>query len=113
MIKYVGAAAVLAAAYGIQGAIEVTTIMLVLFASMFYIAAFRLFVGLSQAALITNVDLLKMITIYMIYITMAVAVFMSPYSYIAIFAAPWLVIQTAINILSALVKVGVIGIERK
>ena len=113
MIKYIGAAAALAAAYGINGALEVTTIALALLASMFYLMTFRLFTGLSQAMIIKDFDVLSMITIYMIYITMATIVFMSPFSYVALLAAPWLAIQTLINILSMLVKLDIIGIERR
>lgn len=113
MIKYIGAAAALAAAYGIEGALEVTAIALGLLASMFYFMTFRLFTGLSQAMIMKDFDVLSMITIYMIYITMAVIVFMSPYSYVALIAAPWLVIQTAINVLSILIKLDIIGIEHK
>lgn len=113
MIKYIGAAAALAAAYGINGALEVTVIALGLLASMFYIIAFRLFTGLSQAMIIKDFDVLSMATIYMMYFTMAVIVFMSPYSYVALIAAPWLAIQACINILSILVKFGIIGIEHR
>jgi len=113
MIKYIGAAAALAAAYGIEGALEVTAIALGLLASMFYFMTLRLFTGLSQAMIMKDFDVLSMITIYMIYITMAVIVFMSPYSYVALLAAPWLTIQTAINILSILIKLDIIGIEHK
>lgn len=113
MIKYIGAAAALAAAYGIEGAVEVTAIALGLLASMFYFMTFRLFTGLSQAMLIKDFDVLSMITIYMIYITMATIVFMSPYSYVALLTAPWLFIQTGINILSILIKLDIIGIEHK
>lgn len=113
MIKYVGAAAALAAAYGIDGALEVTAIALGLLAAMFYFMAMRLFTGLSQAMLLKDFDVLSMITIYMIYITMATIVFMSPYSYVALLAAPWLAIQTMINILSILIKLDIIGIEHR
>ena len=113
MIKYIGAAAALAAAYGIDGALEVTAIALGLLACLFYTMTFRLFTGLSQAMIMKDFDVLSMITIYMIYITMATIVFMSPYSYVALLAAPWLVIQTFINILSILVKLDIIGIEHR
>lgn len=113
MIKYIGAAAALAAAYGIDGALEVTAIALGLLAFLFYTMTFRLFTGLSQAMIMKDFDILSMITIYMIYITMATIVFMSPYSYVALLAAPWLVIQTFINILSILVKFDIIGIEHR
>lgn len=113
MIKYIGAAAALAAAYGIDGALEVTAIALGLLALLFYTMTFRLFTGLSQAMIMKDFDVLSMITIYMIYITMATIVFMSPYSYVALLAAPWLVIQTFINILSILVKLDIIGIEHR
>lgn len=113
MIKYIGAAAALAAAYGISGALEVTVVALALLAFMFYIMAFRLFAGLSQAMILKEFDVLSMITIYMIYITMAVIVFMSPYSYVVLLCAPWLAIQTLINILSILVKYDIVGIEHK
>ncbi len=113
MIKYIGAAAALAAAYGIPGGLEVTIVALALLALMFYIMVFRLFSGLSQAMIIKDFDVLSMITIYMIYITMAVIVFMSPYWYVVLLCAPWLVIQTFINILSILVKYDIVGIEHK
>lgn len=113
MIKYLGAAAALAAAYGIDGALEVTAIALGLLAFLFYTMAFRLFAGLSQAMIMKDFDILSMITIYMIYITMATIAFMSPYSYVALLAAPWLVIQAFINILSILVKLDIIGIEHR
>jgi hypothetical protein len=111
MIKYLGVAAALAATYGIEGAIEVTTFFLALLASMFYFVAFRLFTGLSQAALSTDFDVLHMLMVYMIYITMATLVYMSPYSYIAFVALPWLIIQGSANILSLLVKFDIIGIK--
>ena len=113
MIKYIGAAAALAAAYGIEGALQVTAIALGLLAAIFYFMTFRLFTGLSQAMLMKDFDVLSMITIYMIYITMAVIVFMSPYFYVALVAAPWLLIQTGINILSILIKLDIVGIEHK
>ncbi len=113
MIKYLGAAAVLAAAYGIEGAIEVTTVILALLASMFYFMTLRLFTGLSQATLVENVDVLRMATIHMIYVTMTTVVFMSEYSYIALIAMPWIVIQTIINVLSVLIKLDIIGINHK
>jgi hypothetical protein len=113
MIKYIGAAAVLAAAYGINGALEVTAAALVLLALIFYTMAFRLFTGLSQAVIVKDFDILRMLTIYMIYVTMLIVVFMSPYFYVALIAAPWIAIQTFINILSILVKLDIIGIEHK
>lgn len=113
MIKYIGAAAVLAAAYGINGALEVTATALVLLALIFYAMAFRLFTGLSQAVIVKDFDILRMLTIYMIYVTMLIVVFMSPYFYVALIAAPWIAIQTFINILSILVKLDIIGIEHK
>ena len=113
MIKYLGAAAVLAAAYGIEGAIEVTSVTLALLASMFYFMTLRLFTGLSQATLVENVDVLKMTTIYMIYVTMTAVVFKSEYSYIALIAMPWIAIQTLINVLSVLIKLDIIGINHK
>lgn len=113
MFKFVGAAAVVAAAYGIDGGVEVTAVMLASFATLFYAMAFRLFTGLSQAELVEDVDLLRMTTIYMIYLTSMVVVFKSDYYYIAIWSLPWLTIQTVINILSVLIKLDVIGIKRK
>lgn len=113
MIKYIGAAAALAAAYGIEGAVEIMVVALGLLAAMFYTMTFRLFAGLSQATVNGDPDLLHMATIYMIYITMAVLTFYSPYAYVALIALPWLVIQTAVNILSVLIKLDIIGIEHK
>ena len=113
MIKYIGAAAALAAVYGIDGALEITVFALGLLAALFYSMAFRLFTGLSQAMIIKDFDVLQMITIYMIYTTMATIVIMSPYFYVALLAAPWLAIQACINVLSLLVKLDIIGIERR
>jgi len=113
MFKFIGAAAVLAAAYGINGAMEVTVLFLASFAALFYIMAFRLFTGLSRAELVEDIDILKMITIYMIYVTAAVITFSGGYTYVALLAAPWLVIQGFINILSVLLKLGIVGIHRQ
>lgn len=113
MFKFIGAAAVLAAAYGINGAMEVTVLFLASFATLFYIMAFRLFSGLSRAELVDDVDILKMSTIYMIYLTSAVVVFNGEYSYVALIAAPWLIIQGFINILSVLLKLGIVGINKQ
>lgn len=111
MIKYLGAAAVLAAAYGVEGAIEVTAVFLAVLASMFYFVATRLFIGLSQAMLTKDVDVLYMTMTYMIYITMAALVFVSPYSYVVFIALPWLVIQGIANTMSVLLKLDIIDIR--
>jgi uncharacterized radical SAM superfamily protein len=113
MLKYLGVAAVIAATYKLPYGIESAVTILAVLASMFYTMAFRLFTGLSQAELVEDVDILKMITIYMIYVTLAVVVFMSPFAYVTVFALPWLAIQTVINIISILLKLDVIGIKRK
>lgn len=115
MIKYLGAAAVLAAAYGIPAALEVTVVATVLLSSMFYFVALKLFSGLSQSALMdgSDVDVLKLVMIHMIYITMFATVFMSDYTTVAVYAMPWLIIQSAINALVLLIKFGVIGIDTK
>lgn len=113
MIKYIGAAAALAAAYGIDGALEITTIALAVLAGMFYFMAFRLFTGLSRAVVVQDADILAMMTIYMIYITMTIIVFVSPFSYVALLASPWLFIQTMINVLTILIKLDIIGIEHR
>ncbi len=115
MIKYICAAAVIAAAYGVTGAVEVTAVTLSALAAMFYFMTFRLFIGLSRAELVNpeNLDVLKMAVIYMIYFTATVVVFYSPYSYIALLAMPWVAIQTSINILSVLIKSGFIGINHQ
>jgi hypothetical protein len=111
MIKYLGAAAALAAAYGVEGAIELTAIALAALASMFYFLTTRLFIGLSQASLVKDVDVLYMSMVYMIYATMAALVFISPYSYVAFIALPWLVIQGIANMMSVLLKLDIIDIH--
>jgi hypothetical protein len=111
MIKYLGAAAALAAAYGVEGAIELTAIALAMLASMFYFLTTRLFIGLSQASLVKDVDVLYMSMVYMIYVTMAALVFISPYSYVAFIALPWLVIQGIANTMSVLLKLDIIDIR--
>lgn len=113
MIKYIGAATALAAAYGIEGALEAMVLCYMALAFIFYMMTFRLFIGLSQAMLSSSFDTLQMITIYMIYITMTVITFNSEYDYISYIAMPWIAIQTAINILSILVKLDIIGIHHK
>jgi hypothetical protein len=113
VIKYLGVAAALAATYGVEWAIEFTAILLAILASMFYFIAGRLFTGLSQAALSIDFDVLHLLMVYMIYVTMTVLVFMSPYSYVAFVALPWLIIQGYANVLSLLVKFDIIGIEDK
>lgn len=115
MIKYFGAAAALAAAYGIEGATEVTAAALIILSSIFYFIALKLFSGLSQSA-ITNsqdVDVLKLAMIYMIYVTMFATVYVSEYSNVAFYAMPWLIIQSAINTLVLLIKFDIIGIDTK
>jgi hypothetical protein len=111
MIKYLGAAAALAAAYGVEGAIELTAIALAALASMFYFLTTRLFIGLSQASLVKDVDVLYMSMVYMIHVTMAALVFISPYSYVAFIALPWLVIQGIANMMSVLLKLDIIDIH--
>lgn len=113
MLKYLGVAAILAATYGVTGGTESVAIILSLLALMFYIMAFRLFCGLSQATLVNDINILQVITIYMIYVTMGIITFMSDYSLVTYFALPWLAIQAAINILSILIKLDIIGIEHK
>ena len=113
MIKYLGVAAALAAAYEVELGIEATAFLLALLASMFYFVSVRLFTGLSQAALSTDFDVLHLVMAYMIYVTMAALVFMSPYAYVAFVALPWLVIQGSANVLSLLIKFDIIGIEDK
>lgn len=113
MFKYTGVAAVLAATYNIQGAIELTALLLIALASVFYIMTFRLFCGLSQAALVDGANILHVVTIYMIYVTMAAVTYMGPYSYIALVALPWLLIQGCINILTILIKLEIVGVQRK
>lgn len=115
MIKYICAAAVLAAAYGINGAVEVTTISLAMLATIFYMMTFRLFVGLSRAELVKpeNLDVLNMAVVYMIYFTSTVVVFNSPYAYVAFLAMPWVAIQGLINLLSVLIKLDIIGINHQ
>lgn len=113
MLKYFGVAAVLAATYQVPYGLEVSASILSFFALLFYTMAFKLFTGLSQAELVEDVDILRMITIYMIYITLASVVFLSQYQYIAVFAMPWLIIQGMINALLVLIKLDIIGIKRK
>lgn len=113
MIKYLGAAAALAAAYGITGALEVTMIALIVLASLFYVMAFNLFIGTSRSVIAGKTDVLHMITVYMIYVTMTTVVFMSDYSWVAFMALPWLLIQTGINIVSLLVKFEIITFINK
>lgn len=113
MIKIFGLAAVLAAAYGVEGGYEAAAIMLCFMASLFYLMAFKLFAGLSQAMVTGNVDILYMITAYMTYFTMAVVTFYGPYSYVALIALPWLTIQALINMLAVLIKLDIVGINPK
>lgn len=113
MIKYLGAAATLAAAYGIEGALEVMVVAYATLACIFYAMAFRLFAGLSQAMITGTFDVLHMTTVYMIYVTMTALTLNSQYDYIAFMAMPWIAIQTVINILSVLIKLDIVGINHK
>ncbi len=113
MFKYLAVAVVLAATYKLPYSVEVAVIMLSFFATTFYVMTFRLFTGLNTAQLSDDVDILKVITIYMIYVSLAVVVFLSQYQYIAILAMPWLGIQFVINALSILIKLDIIGIKHK
>jgi hypothetical protein len=113
MIKYTGAAAVVAAAYGINGAIELTAILFTLNMCMFYFVITKIFIGLSQSLLSKDVDILYMTMIYMIHFTMGVAVWMSEYSYLALIGAPWMFINGISCLMSALYKMEVIDIKNK
>lgn len=109
-VKYLGLVTILAASYNVEGAIELASFILAGLSVMFYVLAFQLFAGLSKTSILKEFDLSKMILGYMINITMLIGIFMSPYSYVAIFALPWIIIQTLINGLSVLVKYEIIGI---
>jgi len=113
MLKYIGVVAVLAATYQVPYGLEAAASILSLLALSFYAMAFRLFTGLSQAELVEDVDILRMFTIYMIYIALASILFFSQYQYVTVFALPWLGIQTVINTLSVLIKLDIIGVKRK
>ncbi len=113
MLKYLGVAAIMAATFNIQGGLELVVLILSCLAVMFYIVAFRLFTGLSQAVLIVDANILQVITVYMIYITMAIIAFKGGYQPAVYVATPWLVIQGIINILTILIKLDIIGIQRK
>lgn len=113
MFKYLAVAVVLAATYKIPYSVEVAALILGFFATTFYAMAFKLFAGFNNAQLADNVDILKVITIYMIYVSLGAIVFLSQYQPIAFFALPWLGIQLVINILSILIKLDIIGIKHK
>jgi hypothetical protein len=113
MFKYLAVAVVLAATYKLPYSVEAAAAILSFFATTFYVMTFRLFTGLNNAQLSDDVDILKVITIYMIYISLGAIVFLSQYQYIAFFALPWLGIQLLINALSILVKLDIIGIKNK
>lgn len=110
-IKYIGLVTILAASFKVEGAIELASFILAALAIMFYFLSFQVFAGLSQTSILKDFDVLRMITVYMINVTMIIGVFMSPYSYVAIFALPWMIIQTLINTLSVLVKYDIVGIR--
>jgi hypothetical protein len=113
MIKLISVAAIMAATYHVQGAIEAVVVILSLLAFVFYTMAFRLFVGLSQAELISDANILQVVTVYMIYITMAIQAYMSDYTAVVYMVAPWLIIQALINVLTIMIKLEFIEIRRK
>ncbi len=108
-IKYLGLITILAASYKVEGAIELASFILAVLAIIFYGLSFQVFAGISKTSILKDFDMLRMITVYMINITMIIGVFMSPYYYVAIFALPWMGIQTMINTLSVLVKYDIVG----
>lgn len=110
-IKYIGLVTIVAASFKVEGAIELASFILAALSIIFYGLAFQVFAGLSKTAILKDFDLPRMITAYMINVTMLIGVFMSPYSYVAIFALPWMIIQTLINTLSVLVKYDIVGIR--
>lgn len=113
MLAYIGVAAIMAATLNVQGALELVVFILSSLALMFYIVAFKLFAGLSQSVMTDGVNILQVITIYMIYITMATVAFMGGYQLPVYVALPWLVIRGFINVLSILIKLDIIGIKHK
>jgi hypothetical protein len=110
-IKYIGLITIVAASYKVEGAIELASFILAALAIIFYALSFQVFAGISKTSILKDFDVLRMITVYMINVTMMIGVFMSPYSYVAIFALPWIMIQTMINTLSLLVKYDIVGIR--
>lgn len=113
MLKYLGVAAILAATFNLPGGLELVVFIMSALALMFYIMTFRLFTGLNQAIISDDVNILQVITVYMIYITMAIVAFMGGYQLVVYVALPWLTIQVFINVLSILIKLDIIGIQRK
>lgn len=111
MFKFIGVVAVLATTYQLPYALEVTASLLLIMCMIFYSLAFKLFVGLSQSALVEEVDILKVLTTYTIYVLMGVVTYQSQYYYIALVAAPWFIIQGLINALSILITLGFIEIK--
>lgn len=113
MLKYLGVAAIMAATFNLPSSLEAVVLILSLLATTFYIMAFRLFSGLSRAVLVDDANILQVITVHMIYITMAVIAFMGGYQIAVYIALPWLAIQGLINILTILIKLDIIGIQNK
>lgn len=105
--------AILATSFNIQGAQEALAVIVSGVALMFYGLMCRLMVGLSHAELNHNADLHKMLISYFIQVCGVTILFLGPYYYITLLAAPWVAIATFSNFLSVLAKFGYVEIRNR